>query len=114
MSGLVLIRPLLVGRILISGVGDSAGAGDGSSGGRYAGGDRTGWGSSTLLVVVVVVSEDGEELVCEPRVVVLPTYPSETVVLDTPSEPWVKGLCFKLGLVVLCVNPLRIFHFTGA
>ena len=63
MSGLALIRPLLVGGRLRSGAGSGVGAGDGSSGGRCTGGGRTGLGLSTLLVGVVVVSEDGEELV---------------------------------------------------
>ena len=62
-----------------------------------------------------MASEDGEELVWELSLIVVLISPSETsIVLDTPSEPWVKGLCVKLGLVVLCVNPLGIFYFTGA
>ena len=113
MSGLVFIRPLLVGGRMRSGAGAGAGAGGGSSGGRCSGGGRTGWGSSTLLVESVVVSEDGEELVWELSLVVVLISPSEaSVVLDTPSEPGMKSLCAKLELVVLCVNPLRICHFT--
>ena len=62
-----------------------------------------------------MVSVDGEELVWELFLVVVLISPSETsVVFDTPSEPWVKGLYVKLGLVMLCVNPLKICHFTGA
>ena len=115
MSGLDLIRSLLVGGRLRSCAGADAGAGDGSSGGKYTRGGRTGWRSSTFLVGVVVVSEGGEEIVCEPRVVVVLTSPSETyVALDTIFEPGMKGLGVKLGLVVLCVNPLKICHFTGA
>ena len=45
-------------------------------------------------------------------VLVSPSEPS--VVFDTPSELAVKGLTVKLGLIVLCVNPFRIFYFTGA
>ena len=52
-SGLVLIRPLLVGERLRSGAGAGAGPGDGSSDGRCTGGGMTGWGSSTLLFGVV-------------------------------------------------------------
>ena len=94
---MVLIHPLLVGGRLRSGAGAGAGSGDGSSGGRCTRGGRAGWSSSTLLVGAVGVSKGGEELVFEPRVVVLLTSPSETsVVLDTPSEPGMKGSCVKL------------------
>ena len=115
MSGLDLILPLLVGGSLRSSVGAGAGADDGSSGDKYIGGGRTGSCSSTLLIGVEVVSEGGEEVVSEPRGGVILTSPSETSdVLDTPSELGMKGLCVKLGIFVLCVNPLRICHFTGA
>ena len=115
MSGLVLICAPLLGGRLRSGAGAGAGAGDSSSGGRFTGVGRTDWRSSTLLDGVVVASEDGEDVVWEPKVVVLLKSPSETsVVLDTPCEPRVKGFCVKLGLVVLGVNPLGIFYFTGA
>ena len=53
-------------------------------------------------------------MVWELILVVVLISPSETSVLfDTPSETRVKGLYVKLGLVVLCVNPLRICYFTG-
>ena len=91
------------------------GAGDGSSGGGCTGGGRTGEGPSTLLFESVVESVDGEELVWELSLVVVLISPSETsIVLDNPSETGVKGLCVKLGLVVLCVSPLRIYHFISA
>ena len=82
-----LIRPFLIGGRLRPCAGTGAGAGDGSSGGRCTKGGRTGWRSSTFVVGAVVVSEVGEEVVCEPMIVVVLISPSETsVVLDTPSE----------------------------
>ena len=68
-----------------------------------------------MLFESIAASVDGEELVWELILVVVLISPSETsVVFDTTSESGVKGLYFKLGLAALCVNPLRIFHFTGA
>ena len=44
----------------------------------------------------------------------MPGFPSKIdVVFNTPSETVVKGVGVKLGLIVLCVNPLRICHVTG-
>ena len=115
MSSLDLIRPLLVDGSLRSCAGAGTGAADGSSGEKCTEGGRTGWRSSTLLVGVVVVSEGVEEVVPGPMGVVILTSPSETsVVLNNPSEPGMKGLCVKLGIDVLCVDPLSICHFTGA
>ena len=63
----------------------------------------------------MLVSADGEELVWELVLVVVLISPSESsVVFDNPSKLVVNGLTVKLGLIVLCVNPLKIFHFTGA
>ena len=88
---------------------------DGSSGGRCTGGGTTGGGSSMLLFDSVLASTDGEDLVWEIMlVVVLVSHSESSVVFDTPSEFVVKGLTVKLGLSVLCVIPLRIYHFTGA
>ena len=105
-----LIRPLLVGGRLRSGVGVC----DGFPGSRCIGGGRTGGGSSTLLFESMFVSADGEELSWELfRIVVMDSPSERSVVFDTSSELVVKGVTEKLGLFVLCVKPLRIFHFTG-
>ena len=113
-SGLVLILPLLVGGSLRSSVGAGAGAGDGSSGDEYMGADRTGSCSSTLMIGVEVLFEGGEEAVADSTWGVVLTPPSETPdVLDAPSDLGMKGFCVKFGIVLLCVNPLRICHFIG-
>ena len=40
--------------------------------------------------------------------------PSEgDVVSDTPSEIVDEGMAVILVLIVVCVNPLKIFYFTG-
>ena len=68
-----------------------------------------------MLFDSVLVSADGKELVWELMLIVVLISPSvPSVVFDNPSELVVKGLTIKLGLIVLCVNPLRICHFTGA
>ena len=86
---------------------------DGSSGYGCNGDIRTDEDSSTLLFESVLVSTDGEELLWGLVLVVVLNSPSEpSVVFDTLSELVVKGLTVNLGIMVLCVNPLRIFHVT--
>ena len=67
-----------------------------------------------LLFESVLVPTGGEEIVYEIfLVVVLVSSFTISVVFDTPFELVVKGLTIKLLLMVLCMHPLRIYHFTG-
>ena len=67
-----------------------------------------------MLFESMLISADGEELVWKLILIVVLVSPfGRSIVFDTTSELAVKELTIKLGLIVLCVNPLKICHFTG-